>query len=248
MTRGSTPQSMRSGRSDVAVYCYTSGTTGRPKAAMLSHGFILDNGYRLMGSLRVEPGARYLSYISPAWAAEQYLCFGLALLAPLMVHFAEKPETVQSDMREVGPEFLMFTPRQWEMLASGVEAQMMMDAGPWRRRLYRWGTRIGRARNVSSAGAFTRYLAAPLADLLVLRGVRNFLRPLLGARGAERWLRIVGRTVHPLSCLRHSLGQSLRLDRAWPRLDPSPRRCRSRHHGPANALGSDHRGADGSVG
>ena len=66
---------------------------------MLSHGFILDNGYRLMGSLRVEPGARYLN-ISPAWAAEQYLCFGLALLAPLMVHFAEKPETVQSDMRE----------------------------------------------------------------------------------------------------------------------------------------------------
>jgi len=50
-----------------------------------------------------------------------------------------------------------------------------MDAGPWRRRLYTWGTRVGRARNLPSAGAFTRYLAAPLADLLVLRGVRNFL-------------------------------------------------------------------------
>jgi long-chain acyl-CoA synthetase len=160
---------------DIAVYCYTSGTTGRPKAAMLSHAFILDNAYRLMGSLKVERGARYLSYISPAWAAEQYLCFGLALLAPMVVHFAEKPETVQSDLREVGPEFLMFTPRQWEMLASAVEAQMMMDAGPWRRRLYTWGTRVGRARNLPSAGALTRYLAAPLADLLVLRGVRNFL-------------------------------------------------------------------------
>ena len=74
----------------------------------------------------------------------------------------------------------MFTPRQWEMLASGVEAQMMMDAGPWRRRLYRWRTRIGRARNVSSAGAFTRYLAAPLADLLVLRGVQEPSGPLHG--------------------------------------------------------------------
>src|ERR1700730_5416858 len=160
---------------DIAVYCYTSGTTGRPKAAMLSHAFILDNAYRLMGSLKVERGARYLSYISPAWAAEQYLCFGLALLAPMVVHFAEKPETVQSDLREVGPEFLMFTPRQWEMLASAVEAQMMMDAGPLRRRLYTWGTRVGRARNLPNAGAFTRYLTAPLADLLVLRGVRNFL-------------------------------------------------------------------------
>ena len=73
---------------DVAVYCYTSGTTGRPKAAMLTHAFILDNAYRLMGSLKVERGARYLSYISPAWAAEQYFGFGLALLAPMIVHFA----------------------------------------------------------------------------------------------------------------------------------------------------------------
>jgi len=162
-------------QTDVAVYCYTSGTTGRPKGAMMSHAFILDNAYRLMGSLQVEPGARYLSYISPAWAAEQYFGFGLALLAPMVVHFAEKPETVQSDLREVGPEFLMFTPRQWEMLASGIEAQMMMDAGPLRRRLYSWGTGVGRARNLPNAGAFTRYLTAPLADLLVLRGVRNFL-------------------------------------------------------------------------
>jgi long-chain acyl-CoA synthetase len=162
-------------QTDVAVYCYTSGTTGRPKGAMLSHAFLLDNAYRLMGSLQVEAGARYLSYISPAWAAEQYFGFGLALLAPMVVHFAEKPETVQSDLREVGPEFLMFTPRQWEMLASGVEAQMMMDAGPLRRSLYTWATRVGRARNLPTAGAFTRYVAAPLADLLVLRGVRNLL-------------------------------------------------------------------------
>jgi long-chain acyl-CoA synthetase len=169
-------------QTDIAVYCYTSGTTGRPKAAMLSHAFILDNAYRLMGSLGVERGARYLSYISPAWAAEQYFGFGLALLAPMIVHFAEKPETVQSDLREVGPEFLMFTPRQWEMLASAVEAQMMMDAGPWRRRLYTWGTRVGRSRNLPDAAAFIRYVAAPLADLLVLRGVRNFLG-LSSARG-----------------------------------------------------------------
>jgi long-chain acyl-CoA synthetase len=162
-------------QSDVAVYCYTSGTTGRPKAAMLTHAFILDNAYRLMGSLRVEQGARYLSYISPAWAAEQYFGFGLALLAPMIVHFAEKPETVQSDLREVGPQFLMFTPRQWEMLASGVEARMMMDASPWRQKLYAWGVRIGRARNAPDAGALVRHLWGPLADLLVLGGIRNFL-------------------------------------------------------------------------
>lgn len=164
----------KASQSDVAVYCYTSGTTGRPKAAMLSHAFILDNAYRLMGTLGVEPRSRYLSYISPAWAAEQYFGFGLALLAPMVVHFAEKPETVQSDLREVGPEYLMFTPRQWEMLASGIEARMM-DAGSWRRELYEWGCRIGRARNAPAASGFVKWIAAPLADILILRGVRDLL-------------------------------------------------------------------------
>ncbi|MDP3546404.1 MAG: AMP-binding protein, partial [Phreatobacter sp.] len=44
-----------------AAYCYTSGTTSRPKAAVLSHAFILDNAHRLMGSLNVRPGGNYLS-------------------------------------------------------------------------------------------------------------------------------------------------------------------------------------------
>jgi long-chain acyl-CoA synthetase len=160
-------------QSDIAVYCYTSGTTGRPKGAMLSHAFILDNAYRLMGTLAVEPGARYLSYISPAWAAEQFYGFGLALLAPMLVHYAEKPETVQSDLREVGPEFLMFTPRQWEMLASGIDARMM-DADRFRWALYAWALRVGSERLASKGQSVARFLH-PLADLLVLRGVRNLL-------------------------------------------------------------------------
>lgn len=161
-------------QSDIAVCCYTSGTTGKPKGAMLSHAFVLDNAYRLMGSLDIAPMGNYLSYISPAWAAEQFMGVALPMLAPLVLHFAEKPETVQADLREIGPEFLMFTPRQWEMQASEVDARMM-DAPSWRYALYQWGLQKGRERAAGKGGAWRRAIVYPIADQLVLKGIRDAL-------------------------------------------------------------------------
>ncbi len=149
---------------DPAVVCYTSGTTGLPKGVVLSHAYLLGNAYRLMAAFRLRPHAEYLSYISPAWAAEQISGLALGLLAPLVVSFAEKPETVRADMRELGPEFLLFTPRQWEMLAAEVQANML-DASRSRQALYRWAVQAGRAGGVM----------ARLADRLVLAGIRDNL-------------------------------------------------------------------------
>ncbi|MBV5267205.1 MAG: hypothetical protein JZU67_01525, partial [Burkholderiaceae bacterium] len=61
-------------------------------------------------------------------AAEQITGLALALLAPAVVHFSEKASTVQSDLRELGPQFLLFTPRQWEMMSAEVAAAMLDEA------------------------------------------------------------------------------------------------------------------------
>ena len=144
---------------DLAALCYTSGTTGNPKGVRLTHRNLLDNAYRLIASFEIAPHIDYFSYISPAWAAEQFTGIGLSLLAPAVVHFSEKPETVAIDMREISPEFLLFTPRQWEMIASSIESQML-DATPARQRLYNWAIK---------APPSLRWLA----DALVLRAIRD---------------------------------------------------------------------------
>ena len=144
---------------DLAALCYTSGTTGSPKGVRLTHRHLLDNAYRLIASFGIAPHIDYFSYISPAWAAEQFTGLSLGLLAPAVVHFAEKPETVPADLREISPEFLLFTPRQWEMIASQIEARML-DAKPMRQALYQWAI---------EAPARLRWLA----DVLVLRAIRD---------------------------------------------------------------------------
>ncbi len=159
------------GRDDaIAALCYTSGTTGRPKGVVLTHRYLLDNAYRLVSSFGIPADLTYLSYISPAWAAEQITGLALSLLAPAVVHFGEQPETVQTDLREIGPQFLLFTPRQWEMMAAGVAAAML-DAGRARRALVDWAFRTGAQAPVGRRRSPRHWLA----DRLVLRALRDNL-------------------------------------------------------------------------
>jgi long-chain acyl-CoA synthetase len=163
---------------DIAVLGYTSGTTGLPKACILTHGDLLSTPTRLFGAVRFKPFTRYLSYISPAWGTEQFFGLTLGLIAPFVVNFPEGPETVQENIREIGTEALMLSPRQWESLAALVEAKMM-DAGRIRRGCYGAAMRVGRRVNLTVLGGgrvgIAWRLLYALADLAVLRHLRDNL-------------------------------------------------------------------------
>jgi len=109
---------------DIACFCYTSGTTGLPKGAMLCHSGIIETARNWFAIDPWYPTDEYLSYLPPAWAAEQFLGITGGLLSAITVNFPERAETVQENMREIGPQIVFYSSRLWESTASLVQAKI----------------------------------------------------------------------------------------------------------------------------
>jgi long-chain acyl-CoA synthetase len=111
--------------SDVAVLCYTSGTTGAAqKGVMMTHNQLIRNCEKWFAIDPWRETDDYLTYVPPAWAMEQVQGVAGALLAGVVINFPEEPETVQEDIREIAPQYLFFGARLWDAYASSVQSKI----------------------------------------------------------------------------------------------------------------------------
>ncbi|MGH9053318.1 MAG: AMP-binding protein [Acidimicrobiia bacterium] len=163
---------------DIAIISTTSGTTGRPKLAMLSHANLMAMGSQLMEEDPMSSDDRYVSFLPLAWIGEQMLAVACGLQAAFTLSFPEEAATVQADLREIGPNVMFSPPRIWESLLSAVQVRIG-EAGWVKRRIFAWGYGIGermaehRVRGKPAPwwlGALHR-----LADWVALRPVRDQL-------------------------------------------------------------------------
>jgi long-chain acyl-CoA synthetase len=164
--------------SDVALMAYTSGTTGMPKAAMISHRNLLAMA---SGVMRIDPiheSDDMVSFLPFAWVGEQLMSVAIGLSAGATVNFPEKPETMREDLREIGPHLLLAPPRVWEAMCSEYQVKIA-DAGFIKRTAARTALAIGyrvaeRQLNRQPVGLGWRLLSG-LAYLLAFRSLQDKL-------------------------------------------------------------------------
>jgi long-chain acyl-CoA synthetase len=117
---------------DVAMIWYTSGTTGNPKGAMLTHANLVETARVLTKAEDVRGEDDWLCYLPMGWAGDGFYSLVMSLLVGFCCNCPESPETVQRDLRELGPSTLLAPPRIWENMLTSVQVRAA-DASPLKR-------------------------------------------------------------------------------------------------------------------
>ncbi|MGQ9508425.1 MAG: AMP-binding protein [Thermodesulfobacteriota bacterium] len=129
---------------EVALMIMTSGTTGIPKLAMISHRSFTEIARKWVETAPIGPEDNWISITPTAWIVDQMWGMGVSPLAGMTMNFPETLETQAEDFREIGPVVIITSSRFWEDLASKIRVKIA-DSGWIKRKLFHLGEKIGGA-------------------------------------------------------------------------------------------------------
>ena len=164
---------------DLAALVYTSGTTGKPKGVMLTHGNVLSNVKAVLQ--RVAPSADdlFLSFLPLSHTLERTAGYYLPMAAGCCVAFARSTKSLLQDLQTVRPTILISVPRVYERVFAGAAAAVAESN--LKSKLFNWAQAVGwrrfaRDQGRSPDGIIQETLDAvawPLLNRLVARPIRN---------------------------------------------------------------------------
>ncbi|MFC1654796.1 AMP-dependent synthetase/ligase, partial [Myxococcota bacterium] len=126
-----------------ALLVYTSGTTGPPKGAMLSHDNLIWTAKSLSRANHIEESDQVLSFLPLCHVAERLMTIVNQLVHGYTVNFAENLDTVPQNLREVSPTVFFAVPRIWEKFYSRI--LLTMDKAAFSKKIaYAAAIRVGR--------------------------------------------------------------------------------------------------------
>ncbi len=162
---------------DTAMMVFTSGSTGLPKAAMISHANLsaaADYARQIFADF--PPGTNVLSYLPLCHIAEQNVTVTNALAGQMVMNFGESLRTIRLDLRDVAPEIFFGVPRIWEKTQAEISVQAA-TAGPVRRPMILKALQVAKelgAKRRDSWSAAER-LRWRFWDLVIYRHIRAYL-------------------------------------------------------------------------
>ncbi|MCF8032531.1 MAG: AMP-binding protein [Desulfarculaceae bacterium] len=128
---------------DVCIMVYTSGTTGKPKGAMINHLNIEAMTLGTIEAIGATDQDSVVSYLPLCHVAEKIFSLFLPMYVGYPVNFAESIATIQSDLREIAPTVFLGVPRIWEKLQSAIYINIQ-DSSRLKRWLFRRSYAVGR--------------------------------------------------------------------------------------------------------
>jgi long-chain acyl-CoA synthetase len=128
--------------SELAAIVYTSGTTGLPKGAVLTHDNITFTAQSVLASAQIRDGDEALLFLPLAHIYAR-TCVGVSMIAGNTTTFARGLETLSEDFKIARPHWFPSVPRVYEKvhtkIISGAESK-----GGLALKIFRWACRVGR--------------------------------------------------------------------------------------------------------
>ncbi|MEX0942766.1 MAG: AMP-binding protein [Pseudomonadales bacterium] len=180
---------------DLMILTYTSGTTGPPKGAMISHRNMLYMIVTLQKCYGVKPTDEQLAFLPLAHVAGR-MFYGFCPLESLcVVNLVEDQETVSQDQQEVEPTIHFAVPRVWEKQYSTVTIKLK-EGTALGRRAYHVALGVGtRVADYKKSGQSVPVLVR-IAHFVIDRLVFNNIRRHLGINQC-RWLSTAAAPIAP---------------------------------------------------
>jgi len=164
--------------SDLAVLVYTSGTTGPPKGAMHANRSVTHQMRHANDFIPAQEDDERLIFLPLCHVAERIGGYYISVALGSVMNFAESPETVPDNLREVQPTAFLAVPRIWEKFYSGITIALK-DATTFQNWMYRnalaIGNRMTEYRLQGDTPPLSLRLANRAAYWLVFRNIRRML-------------------------------------------------------------------------
>ena len=138
-----TPVPERYQSSDLlASIVYTSGTTGRPKGVMLTHGNMLWNAYLASQCVNFGPHEVFLSFLPLSHTLERTGGYYLPMLVGAEVAYARSIAQLAQDLQSIRPTVMISVPRIYERVYGRIK-DGLQKKGPLAGMLFNLAVRVG---------------------------------------------------------------------------------------------------------